>query len=393
MLTEDFAPLSVSPLILAACISAGNQPDGCSRHPAAAPKRNVRAARHDACMRIAQLEALVLGAIDAVRAGHHEDDRFEFKRTWPGEDKARQLAGSANRARGETLIYVIGLADDGTVVPPSDLDPATWFSQLESRFDGPAPELRHQLRVAVSDTEQVVALEFDTSAAPYVVTAGRDGGAPEREVPIRVGTRTRSVKREELLRLLAPTLCVPRVSVLDATLVLGTIGTVAEVTLNARVYFEHVQQGPIFLPQHESFAVLVGPPDVEVIGTVEYPANDGILISAGIRKQPVSRPTRGLVPRPDGLELTGPGTVAIRTIWPFPPGDLELIGSWGSPRVRLTFGIAGSEDIARSNVWLDHRIVEPIGQSQRSDSQSTYRWRLADPRDPLVAARQRHGHS
>lgn len=344
-------------------------------------------------MRSAQLEALVLEAIDAVRAGHHEDDKFEFKRTWPGEDKARQLAGSANRARGEALIYVIGLADDGTVVPPSDLDPATWFSQLESRFDGPAPELRHQLRVAVSDTEQVVALEFDTSAAPYVVTAGKDGGAPEREVPIRVGTRTRSVKRDELLRLLAPTLRVPRVCVLDAGLVLKATRTAAAATLSARVYFEHVQQEPIFLPQHESFAVLVGPPDVEVMGAVKYPGNDGLLVSAGIRKQPVSRPTRGLAPRSDGLELTGPGAVMIRTTWPFPPGDFELIGSWGSPRVRFTFGIAGSEDIARSEVWLDHRIVEPIGQSQRSDFQSTYRWRLADPRDPLVAARQRNGHS
>lgn len=351
--------------------------------------RGYQPVRHPFHMRSAQLEALVLGAVHASRAGHHEDDRFEFKRKWPGQDKARQLAGSANRARGEALIYVIGLEEDGTILPPEDLDPATWFAQLESRFDGPAPELRHHLRVAISDTEAVVALEFDTDAAPYVVSAVTNGGSPEREVPIRVGTHTRSATRNELLRLLAPTLHVPRIEALTATLALKCSAGSALASLSARVYFEHVHGGSIFLPVHESFADLIGPPDVEARGSISYPANDRLGLSRQFRGELPPLPTRGPAPRLDGLDLPGPGTVPIRAEWTFPIQDFEDIGSWGSPRVRLSFGIAGTEDVGRSELWLDHRVAKPSGSSSTQDSSGIqYSWRLADTDDPPTLVRQ-----
>ena len=64
-----------------------------------------------------QLEALVLTAIDCVRSGGQiEDDRIEVKRDWPGISKARQLAGAANRARGDALIYLIGLDEKTGIV-------------------------------------------------------------------------------------------------------------------------------------------------------------------------------------------------------------------------------------------------------------------------------------
>jgi hypothetical protein len=124
--------------------------------------------RHDERMRASQLEAVVLAAVDALRAGRRsEDDRIEFKRTWPGADKARQLAGAANQASGEYVIHVIGIDErDGTVHATTDVDPATWWGQIGSSFDEVAPELVRHLNVQIAEREHVAALLFRTDRPP-----------------------------------------------------------------------------------------------------------------------------------------------------------------------------------------------------------------------------------
>jgi hypothetical protein len=66
----------------------------------------------------------------------------------------------------------------------------------------------------------LVALCFETDRAPYVVLNADFGtvrGDPaKREVPWREGNSTRSAKRQELLRLLAPTVRLPEVEILSA---------------------------------------------------------------------------------------------------------------------------------------------------------------------------------
>src|SRR5690606_41755239 len=52
--------------------------------------------------------------------------------------------------------------------------------------------------------QPIVALLFDTSSFPYVVTKGDGPGAFEWEVPMREGTRTRSARRSEIVRLFTP---------------------------------------------------------------------------------------------------------------------------------------------------------------------------------------------
>jgi len=329
-------------------------------------------------MRSAQLEALVLSTIDAVRSGHHEDDRFEFKRDWPGDDKARQLAGSANRSRGEVLIYVIGLDErTGEVYPPSPTDPADWFAQLEAKFDGPAPELRHHLRVEVSETESVVALEFATSAAPYVVHASKNGGSPELEVPIRSGTRTRSAHRSELLRMLYPTIRLPRTEVLNATLQVGADNDGLAAVLSAWVYFEHIQHDPLFLPLHECHAYLTTPTRVDVRTGIGYPKMRLLLEPSRVRKTLPPSPPGALEPRWDGLDLVRPGAVTVRARWKLSIAEYDDAPNWTSPRVRVAFGVAGVE--GRVEVGLAFRAAHggEGGPDPISDFEPHVRFTLA----------------
>jgi hypothetical protein len=80
-------------------------------------------------------------------------------------------------------------------------------------FDGIAPSIV-DVNVPYED-HTVAALCFETDRAPYVVNVG-DQGPTTREVPWREATRVRSAKREELLRILVPTLREPEIEVLKA---------------------------------------------------------------------------------------------------------------------------------------------------------------------------------
>jgi hypothetical protein len=72
------------------------------------------------------------------------------------------------------------------------------------------------LNIPVED-KTVVALYFETDRAPFVVKVPQ-GGAVEREVPWREGTRVLSAKRAELLQILVPRTSNPEVEILDCLL-------------------------------------------------------------------------------------------------------------------------------------------------------------------------------
>jgi len=217
----------------------------------------------------AQLETRVLELVDAVRGGDRiEDDLVECKSRWPSTDKARQLAGSANSARGDPLLWILGLDENARqVVPINDQDPAQWWSQIQARFDQDiAPALTMHLRVPVGENEAVIALLFATDRAPYLVKAS--GGSPEREVPIRDGTRTRSAHRDELIRMMTPLLTIPEVVVLNSHIdsrwyppetqktPFNSWTTEEYLSLSGSVwlYFEQIYADVIVLPGHEMSA-------------------------------------------------------------------------------------------------------------------------------------------
>lgn len=168
-------------------------------------------------MRAIDLETRVLAAVERVRNGEKiESDLIECKRTWPGENKARQLAGSLNRAAGDPVIYVIGIDEkDGSIYDTSDTDILNWWNQIVGQFDQVPAEMVRHIDVPISATESVVGIALSSDRAPYLVKTG--SARPSLEIPMREGTGTRTARRDEVMRMLAPTLRVPTVTTLEST--------------------------------------------------------------------------------------------------------------------------------------------------------------------------------
>lgn len=168
-------------------------------------------------MRAIDLETRVLAAVERVRNGEKiESDLIECKRTWPGENKARQLAGSLNRAAGDPVIYVIGIDEkDGSIYDTSDTDILNWWNQIVGQFDQVPAEMVRHIDVPISATESVVGIALSSDRAPYLVKTG--SARPSLEIPMREGTGTRTARRDEVMRMLAPALRVPTVTTLGST--------------------------------------------------------------------------------------------------------------------------------------------------------------------------------
>ena len=169
-------------------------------------------------MDLQRLEAKCHALVDRVLAGNRiEDDLVECKAEWPDDPHraARRIAAHANTARGESILWLIGLDEDNHRVSPlGATDLANWWPAVEKRFaDGVAPSYQ-QLQIH-TEHGTVVALQFNTKRSPYLVTAEKGGSAIDREVPWRQGTRTRTAKRSELLSLLVEASVVPDAQLLD----------------------------------------------------------------------------------------------------------------------------------------------------------------------------------
>ena len=146
------------------------------------------------------------------------------------DQAARRLAGHANAARGESILWLIGVDERARSVRGVDAaELANWFHQLESCFESAVPSMTD--RVVFTDGLSVLALLFDTSYAPYVVKAT----SGLLEVPWREGTAVRSARREDLIRILVPIMRAPSVEVTSADLSLVSDGNVLSWHLTARV--------------------------------------------------------------------------------------------------------------------------------------------------------------
>lgn len=175
-------------------------------------------------MKRSVLEGRVLDIIDRVKAKQPlEDDGLELKRVWLDHKKAaRRLAGHANASRGEPILWLIGVDEDSQVIPGADPNElADWYSQVQSQFEGrTCPELLVFVHVPV-DGVVVTAMYFLTDQAPYVVK-NPAGGSITGDVPWRMGTRTDSATRQQLLRILTPAQKVPTLEFLEGWLSVST---------------------------------------------------------------------------------------------------------------------------------------------------------------------------
>lgn len=165
-----------------------------------------------------EIEAWALRVIDDVKNGKlSEDSRVEVKSGWLSADRAaRRIAGHCNAARGEYVLWVIGVDEKKkTVVGADENELSNWWAQVQSEFDGLSPCLTD--RLVYSGDKTVCALLFDTSRRPFVVK-NPAGGAVELEVPWREGTAVRSARREDLIRVLSPLEHQPEFELLNANL-------------------------------------------------------------------------------------------------------------------------------------------------------------------------------
>lgn len=158
----------------------------------------------------AELEIRIQEIIAAIRRGaHFEDDLVELKRELVGaEPAARRLAGHANQANGDVIVWIIGIDEETGQVHPVGEDVESWWPQVVAEFDdGVFPTLRTHRLVRLAEDEFVLALAFETDDAPYVLKTHTPG--QDREVPIRTATAVRSARRHELLRLIGPAVRTP----------------------------------------------------------------------------------------------------------------------------------------------------------------------------------------
>jgi hypothetical protein len=171
-------------------------------------------------MKSIEIESWALRVLERVE-NHQpaEDSRVELKAEWPGDyaKTARQLAGHANAARGENLLWLIGADEARGIVGANNQELSDWLAKLQSPFDSLYPALERCFNVPYKD-KTVVALCFDTSRVPYVVrnpAFGKPEGGPAKfEVPWREGNSTRSATRSDLVLLLAPLVRMPKIEIL-----------------------------------------------------------------------------------------------------------------------------------------------------------------------------------
>jgi hypothetical protein len=200
----------------------------------------------------AQLEDRVNRIVEAVSAGRRVEDAIvELKADWPNPRRAaRQLAAQANAARGEAILWILGLKETEGVRTLTPEEPSAWYAQLASAFEKPAPRLLNDREIATM-SGTVRALLFSTDEAPYLVSMENEGGQKRTEVLWREGTGTRPARRIELLSMLVPQARLPDVEVLACTLfAYDRVEPPANLMLQLDLYIVPQDNGSLVFPFH-----------------------------------------------------------------------------------------------------------------------------------------------
>lgn len=181
--------------------------------------------------------------------GPLEDALVELKATWPSPKKAaRQLAGQANAAPGREVRWLIGVKEDGTVFGARREELSSWWRELRTYFDGPAPQLVERV-IEFPDASSLMILEFKVTHKPYVYKPEPRGD--NREIPWREGTGTRSATRDEVVQIVNGIADVPNVYFLNALVTAEKSHHELHWTLNADLYIEADPSGTLVIPEKQ----------------------------------------------------------------------------------------------------------------------------------------------
>ena len=157
-------------------------------------------------MKSQEIELWARDVVNSVLNGRPvEDSRVELKAQWIEASKAAErLGGHANAARGESILWLVGVDErNKSLTDVDNTEKGSWYKSVDKFFDGFAPRLLVDVNFKV-DGKTVVALFFDTATETPFVIKNSGGGYPEYTVPWRVGTDLRATSRANLLRLLVP---------------------------------------------------------------------------------------------------------------------------------------------------------------------------------------------
>ena len=191
--------------------------------------------------------------------------------SWPGPPlaAARRLAAHANAARGQSLLWLIGVRNGKpTGADASGLD--AWLAGVTRYFDGLAPRVSAYNVPAGLGTRgravQVVALAVETERAPFVIRLS--GARASFEVPWidPADGAIRSAGRMELVKLLVPLNDLPGFEVLEAELTVyhnphaaGSAKEVYRWTLDGSLYVMPSGDARVVIPLHRCHGGIASP--------------------------------------------------------------------------------------------------------------------------------------
>lgn len=282
-----------------------------------------------------ELERRTLEIAECVKRGQRiEDSAVELKREWISPERfARRLAAHANAARGEDVLWIIGLDEKEGVVGTDDTELADHIAAIRACFDGPFPALILDAAPRVDD-KALRALLFSTARAPYLVknpAHGTEGGGNiAREVPWREGTATRSATHEDLIRILSPLAALPEFEVLGGSLFIVKTSLEGQQTFEARLdlYVDSDRDINIVIPFHRCDAAVTFPGLNPVPSHRVHiaPRLAGLMRTLDRPNPPSQSLSPAFAVTEDEVFVSGPGKLILRSWHRLDEKAFQLIG-------------------------------------------------------------------
>ncbi len=164
------------------------------------------------------LEFLALRQLERIGRREALEPGCDAMLAWPKAAlAARRLAAQANAARGNPLLWLVGIDVHGKRRPADRKGFEKWQRALRLYFDGLIPEME-ALVVPAGGGKFVVAVGIETTRAPFVVRAGAKEEALEVPWHDREAGKIRSASRFDLVRMFTPLGELPHFEVLEAEL-------------------------------------------------------------------------------------------------------------------------------------------------------------------------------
>jgi len=266
-------------------------------------------------MRPNDIENWALNIIERVESKQPvEDLRIELKAEWPKDinKAARQIAGHANAAHGEPILWLLGVDEKEGVKGINYEEMSNWKQAIEAKFDELSPSLTH-LDIPY-EGKTIVALLWETERRPFLVKTP-EGGAISLEVPWRDATSTRTANRTDLLKMLYPVIKSPSFEVIKGEFIISkeeqdTFGQPTCIGgLSLYVYIVPGSDDRVVIPYHKCEVKLKFINNKMTIKIEDFLFKS----SAGFRFQGTPPPSPTIDCTPSEIIITGPGRAIIET--------------------------------------------------------------------------------